>query len=93
MEKYFKHLLFLLLFSFSFSFLQAQVEFITTWKTDNPGASNDNQITIPTGNGTFGYTVNWGDGSNDSMVYTGDAMHTYATSGTYTVKITGDFRT
>ena len=91
MEKYFKHLLFLLLFSFSFSFLQAQVEFITTWKTDNPGASNDNQITIPTGDGTFGYTVNWGDGSNDSMVYTGDAMHTYATPGTYTVKITGDF--
>ncbi|MDZ7646256.1 MAG: FG-GAP-like repeat-containing protein [Cytophagales bacterium] len=28
--------------------------FITTWKTDNPGSSNDNQITIPTtGSGYF----------------------------------------
>ncbi|MGE0590613.1 MAG: hypothetical protein AB7O48_18675, partial [Cyclobacteriaceae bacterium] len=28
--------------------IQDQAPFITTWKTDNPGTSNDDQITIPT---------------------------------------------
>ena len=67
----------------------AQGEFITTWKTDNSGVSNSNEITIPTGSGTFNYTVDWGDGS--SSTHTGDATHTYATPGTYTVKISGAF--
>ena len=31
--------------------------FITTWKTDNDGLSEDNQITIP-GSGT-NYIINW----------------------------------
>jgi len=70
---------------------QAQNEFITTWKTDNPGVSEDNQITIPTHSGsTYDYSVDWGDGSSDSNV-TGDITHTYASSGTYTVSITGLF--
>ncbi|WP_170309806.1 BspA family leucine-rich repeat surface protein, partial [Seonamhaeicola maritimus] len=64
--------------------------FITTWKTDNPGTSNNNQITIPTNGGGYNYTVDWGDG-NVTTGHTGDATHTYATPGTYTVKITGDF--
>ena len=64
--------------------------FVTTWKTDNPGTSNDDQITIPTiGTGYF-YDVNWGDGMTDRDV-TGDITHTYATPGTYTVSITGAF--
>ncbi|MDE3740936.1 BspA family leucine-rich repeat surface protein [Maribacter polysaccharolyticus] len=65
--------------------------FITTWKTDNEGSSNDNQITIPTGDGTFAYTVDWGDGITDNTIYTGHATHTYTTAGTYTVSISGDF--
>ncbi len=91
MKRNFTNLLFFLLCLSSFAFLQAQDEFITTWKTDNPGTSNDNQITIPTGDGAFSYTVDWGDGSPDSTVYTGDATHTYASAGTYTVKVSGDF--
>ncbi|MBQ4913918.1 BspA family leucine-rich repeat surface protein [Maribacter sp. MMG018] len=91
MKKNFTHPLLILLAFLSFGFLQAQDDFITTWKTDNDGESNNNQITIPTGNGTFAYTVDWGDGSTDTNVYTGDATHTYATAGTYTVSISGDF--
>ncbi|MRX66331.1 BspA family leucine-rich repeat surface protein [Maribacter luteus] len=91
MKKNFTNPLLILLAFLSFGFLQAQDDFITTWKTDNDGESNNNQITIPTGNGTFAYTVDWGDGSTDTNVYTGDATHTYATAGTYTVSISGDF--
>ena len=64
--------------------------FVTTWKTDNPGSSNDDQITIPTTGTGYFYNVNWGDGMTDTGV-TGDITHTYAAPGTYTVSITGAF--
>mgnify|MGYP000247615348 CR=1 FL=1 len=67
------------------------VPFVTTWKTDNPGTSANNQITIPTRNTeTYNYTVDWGDGT-PTTVETGNATHTYAIPGTYTVSITGLF--
>ncbi|MCK4440384.1 MAG: BspA family leucine-rich repeat surface protein, partial [Sulfurovaceae bacterium] len=65
--------------------------FITTWKTDNNGSSGDNQISIPTYSGEdYNYFIDWGDGETNSSVI-GDINHTYATAGTYTVKIYGDF--
>nr|WP_288936239.1 BspA family leucine-rich repeat surface protein [uncultured Allomuricauda sp.] len=71
--------------------VSAQTEFITTWKTDNPGVSADNQITIPTFTGeTYNYTVDWGDGTSDSNV-SGDITHTYGVPGTYQVSISGTF--
>ena len=91
MKKRTIHLLFFALCLLSFGSIMAQGEFITTWKTDNTGASNDNQITIPTGTGSFAYTVDWGDGTTDATVYTGSTTHTYSSAGTYTVKISGDF--
>ena len=74
--------------------------FITTWKTDRdspdplpPSASDDYTIKITTDNsthsGTYNYTVEWGDG--ETTTETGDATHTYAEIGTYTVSINGDF--
>jgi len=69
----------------------SQSEFITTWKTDNPGVSDDNQINIPTfPEETYDYTVDWGDGIIESN-FTSDASHTYASSGTYQVTISGTF--
>ncbi len=65
-------------------------DFITTWKTDNVGASNDDQITIPTEGAGYNYDILWGDGQND-MGVTGSITHTYAAAGTYTVTIRGDF--
>ncbi|MDT0622608.1 BspA family leucine-rich repeat surface protein [Croceitalea vernalis] len=65
--------------------------FVTTWKTDNPGLSEDNQITIPTFPGeTYNYIVDWGDATTSENV-TGDITHTYETPGTYTVSVSGDF--
>ncbi|BCE00046.1 BspA family leucine-rich repeat surface protein [Marinicellulosiphila megalodicopiae] len=68
--------------------------FITTWKTDNTGASNDNQITL-TANledfpNEYNYSVDWGDGKIDTAV-TESITHTYASEGTYQISITGDF--
>ncbi|MDO6519750.1 BspA family leucine-rich repeat surface protein [Zobellia uliginosa] len=74
-----------------FQSLPADRPFITTWKTDNPGTSADNQITIPTFLGKiYNYSVNWGDGNMDTNV-TGEITHTYSTAGTYEVSISGDF--
>jgi hypothetical protein len=79
---------FSLLFFFSIAYLSAQ-EFVSTWKTDNPGASEDNQIIIPTFPGeTYDFTVTWGDGNSDTNV-SGTITHTYAVPGTYQVTISG----
>ena len=64
--------------------------FITTWKTDNLGVSNDNQIIIPTVGDGYDYSVDWGDGTSSKNL-TLDAKHTYAQAGTYTIKIVGKF--
>ena len=61
-------------------------DFITTWETTTANES----ITIPTVGGGYNYNVNWGDGTY-SLGQTGDATHTYATAGTHTVTISGDF--
>ncbi|MFC4740493.1 BspA family leucine-rich repeat surface protein [Flavobacterium ponti] len=66
--------------------------FITTWKTDNAGISNSNQITIPTNGNGYNYSIDWeNDGIIDNTNVTGTITHTYATAGTYTVAITGNF--
>jgi len=69
-----------------------QSEFIILVKTDNVGASADNQFTIPTGPfvGSYNYDVDWGDGNTDTGLTT-STTHTYASAGTYTIKISGVF--
>lgn len=67
--------------------LQAQDPFITTWRT----TTADETITIPTNGGGYNYSVNWGDGTTDATLYTGNATHQYAVAGTYTVSINGTF--
>ena len=66
-------------------------QFITTWKTDNPGTSNNNQITIP-GVGT--YTVAWeevGNAANNGTVNATNLITiTFPSIGTYKISITGN---
>jgi len=67
--------------------------FITTWKTDNPGSSNNTSITIPTDPGySYSYDVDWNnDGTYDDLGVTGDITHDYEAAGTYSVAIRGNF--
>ncbi len=61
-------------------------DFFTTWETTVDGES----ITIPTTGSGYNYNVDWGD-TTGSVGVTGNATHTYATAGIYTVIISGDF--
>ncbi len=67
-------------------------EFVTVWKTDNPGTSNSTSITIPTTGSGYNYDVDWTcDGTFDDIGVTGDITHDYQTAGTYNVCIRGTF--
>ncbi|WP_422106258.1 BspA family leucine-rich repeat surface protein [Winogradskyella sp.] len=63
------------------------IPFTTLWQT----TTDNESITIPTFSGDiYNYRVDWGDGTIDSGL-TGNAMHTYTTADTYTVRISGTF--
>ena len=69
-------------------YAQNTTPFVTTWEV----ATGDLGIAIPTNSEfAYSYTVDWGDGSPDTTTYTGDADHTYAAAGIYTVSISGTF--
>ena len=72
--------------------------FVSTWKTDNAGTSNDNQITLPLeASGTYDFSIYWGDGTkSDITAYdqvlqseTVAVTHSYPIAGTYEVQIDG----
>lgn len=68
--------------------------FISTWDTNNTsiGSSNNNQIQLPlNSSGVYNFTVFWGDGTQDTITSWNQAetLHTYATSGIYTIGIIG----
>ena len=62
--------------------------FVTTWEV----TSGDLNIEIPTTGTGYNYSVDWGDGTNDTGI-TGNASHLYAddSGSPYTVSIMGDF--
>ena len=64
--------------------------FITTWQT-NVIDPTDSSLTIPVySDEVYDYTIDWGDGSVTTSV-SGNASHTYASPGTYSVEISGLF--
>ena len=71
--------------------------FITTWKTDNPGRSAPNQITIPTTGTGYAYSIYWEQVGNTTLNGTipgpiaGNHTITFPTAGQYRVHITGTF--
>ncbi|MDX1640795.1 MAG: hypothetical protein R3220_03800 [Balneolaceae bacterium] len=73
------------------------VNFITTWKSDNPGNSENDEIIIPTNSGsTYDYDVYWEDvndaGNNGTLLdNTGDLLIDFDAEGTYRIEITGLF--
>ncbi|SFS30859.1 BspA family leucine-rich repeat surface protein [Lutibacter maritimus] len=62
--------------------------FITKWVV-----ANNDTISLPLANGySYDFTVDWGDGSNDTNITSYNDInntHTYVAAGTYTVKISG----
>ena len=60
--------------------------------TSNSGASDNDQFTLPfILTGTYNCLVKWGDGNEDTITIYNEAatQHTYSSSGTYTIKISG----
>lgn len=78
---------------------KAQDPFITIWKTDNSGSSEDTQITIPIDDTySYNYDIYWEDISNSSTNgtlsdQTGPVTITFPSAGEYRVEISGDFPT
>lgn len=67
-------------------------DFVTTWKTDNPGSSNSTSITIPTTGTGYNYSVDWdNNGTFEQTGITGNVTHNFGVAGTYTIRITGSF--
>lgn len=65
--------------------------FITTWKTTNSGISDNKTISIKTDNNySYDFSIDWGDGTLEKNQTT-NVRHTYATKGTYTISIKGEF--
>ena len=71
-------------------------DFVTTWKTDNPGTSSPTSVTIPTSGSGYNYSVSWrevGNETNSGNVgpFTGSATIDFPSAGTYQLRISGDF--
>jgi surface protein len=67
-------------------------DFVTTWKTSNPGSSCSSCITIPTFAYSYNYDVDWdNDGAFDQLGITGNVTHDFGAPGEYTIRIRGNF--
>ncbi|VAW61866.1 Chitinase, partial [hydrothermal vent metagenome] len=73
--------------------------FITVWKTDNPGVSEDDQVRIGIKGGGYNFNIDWGDGkvdenlteNLDSPALATTFTHQYEEPGIYTISINGIF--
>ena len=68
--------------------------FVSVWDTTrtSTGSSTATQVKLPLiSTGTYNFIVDWGDGTSDKITTWNQAQttHTYATTGTYQVVITG----
>lgn len=69
--------------------------FVSIWKTDNPGVSDTNQVTLPLeSDGVYNFEIDWGDGSTDTITTFNqpEVTHTYPAPGTYTISILGSIQ-
>jgi surface protein len=70
--------------------ISAQSPFVTTWKTNNPGVTNNNQIRIP-GVGS-NYSISWEEagnpGNSGTSIGNGTTTVTFPTASIYVVSIT-----
>jgi hypothetical protein len=72
---------------------QLPFEFIINTANLSTGSSNDNQFKLPLVSSLpLNAIVDWGDGNTDNITVFNqtETLHTYASVGIYTIKITGD---
>jgi surface protein len=70
----------------------SNIPFLSTWDTTKPGSSANNQIALPLlPDGTYNFTVQWGDGGNSTITSWNQLLtnHTYSSPGIYKLNITG----
>ena len=72
----------------------SETGFISKWNTTmiSSSSSNSTQISLPLeSNGIYNFNVSWGDGTSNIITKYNqpEIKHTYFTSGTYTLNITG----
>lgn len=82
------YLLFCFLFISAISF--SQEPFITTWEIAEDNLNLNIVNSSDAVNYSYNYTIDFGDGNVQTNV-TGQSIHEYSTSGTYTVTISGNF--
>ncbi len=67
----------------------ADPAFTIVVKTDNLGSTPSNQFILPLAPGsTYNFTIDWGDGTTETITSDSSPLHLYATGGTKTIKIT-----
>ena len=84
----------LISFKYSTPTLSAPNSFYSVWNTTktSSGSSSSNQVRLPLqSTGTYNFLVLWGDGNSDTITSWNQAAvtHTYASTGVYTIDITG----
>lgn len=62
--------------------------FVSTWDTTKAGSASDTVVLPLLSGGTYNGTIDWGDGNSDSLSYA-NRTHVYASSGIYTITISG----
>ena len=72
--------------------LYLRTTYSSQWNTTHMGSSGSNQVQLPLiPHGAYDFVVDWGDGTQNSISSWNQAekCHTYSSSGTYTINITG----
>lgn len=73
------------------------IAFVSEWTTTNTsaGSSGSDEIQLPLiSTGEYDFTIDWGDGNFDEITTWNQAetLHTYTSSGNYTIRIAGVIR-
>jgi hypothetical protein len=63
-------------------------DFISTWDTFRSGSASDTVVLPLLSGGTYSGTIDWGDSTTSTLSYA-NRTHVYASSGTYTITISG----
>lgn len=67
--------------------LEVRAAFVTTWKTDNQGTTDDNQVQLRLEGQRI--SIDWGDGSSEVVENGVTVVHTYSVRGEYAISIGG----